>query len=468
MTKAGMPILKKLNNFLFDKKQYLFWFFLFGLSLALHAKHLFNSDEGIVLEGAWNLFNGKEIYKDFFELTPPGAYYLIFFIWNIFGVSYWTAKIIFVISLCLSSFGIFKIWEALSPNKEKKWLIYLSLIFFIFSTGYWPIISYYTLNLLFIIWAAYFCLSGLQTEKAKYFFYSGILSALAVFSLHNRAIFFIISVSFFIFGLAIKQKKISLIKLSAFYSSSCILFSIFLFSFWPIKLLYEDLIKFPILNYTETASVSYFLLISFIAFFLILLLLLRKSIEKKLLLLFSIQFFLLLSSYSLADHYHIINSIFALYIILPILLEQYKKNLIVIALSGSLILIVIAPSAISFNFSDYNLKLENQPFKKLIKNHCADSDFIYAGPFLPGIYFEARKLNPSRYSWLITNHHTKEQLDEAVYNIKKNNPSCAILNYNMVKKYKYDFNNPVDNYIFSNYTLTYRENNLYFFKKNVN
>jgi len=85
-----------------------------------------------------------------------------------------------------------------------------------------------------------------------------------------------------------------------------------------------------------------------------------------------------------------------------------------------------------------------------IKDNC-EGEYIYAGPFIPGFYFETKKLNPIKYSVLITDLNTKEHFSESKEQLKDKNPYCAVLNYAIVKKFDYNKNNEVDNYIFENY-----------------
>ena len=94
-----------------------------------------------------------------------------------------------------------------------------------------------------------------------------------------------------------------------------------------------------------------------------------------------------------------------------------------------------------------------------IENQCQDSPYLYAGPFLPGLYFETRKLNPTPYPFLITNQHTFEQFNNARNVLITHTPSCAVLNYGIVQKFNYNYNNPVDNFILENYTLVMQEGN---------
>jgi hypothetical protein len=93
---------------------------------------------------------------------------------------------------------------------------------------------------------------------------------------------------------------------------------------------------------------------------------------------------------------------------------------------------------------------------RYIKEHCNSSPYIYAGPFSSGYYFETRKLNPTRYSALLTNLNTNDQFLEAKDGIETHRPQCIVTDYAMVEKFNYSRENPVDRYIAANYKVAYR------------
>ena len=72
---------------------------------------------------------------------------------------------------------------------------------------------------------------------------------------------------------------------------------------------------------------------------------------------------------------------------------------------------------------------------------------FYAGPFLPGLYFEARILSPVSYSDLVTNQNTDKQFKQTEEELASAPPLCAITDYTMVKRFSHDTQNPVDTFI---------------------
>jgi Dolichyl-phosphate-mannose-protein mannosyltransferase len=141
---------------------FLFWTSLIVVTILLHFDHSLNSDEGVTLNGAWNLFNNRQLYIDFYEIIPPGSFFIFFFIWKIFGVSFLSAKIVSIIFLVFGIVGLCKIGQLITKNNV---VIFLILLAFIFMSCWWPLINHNALNLTFLIWACYFFIRGLNGLK---------------------------------------------------------------------------------------------------------------------------------------------------------------------------------------------------------------------------------------------------------------------------------------------------------------
>lgn len=448
------------------KPRNLGWPFLILVLLLFHANHPFNSDEGIILEGAWNLINGRKLYIDFFEFVAPGSFYLIFWAWKIFGVSYFVAKSLAIIIFFLSLIGIYKI----SQENLKDKLNLLPPLLFLLSSLYWPLINHNTFNIFFIVWATYFFLKGLLPNSGNNFIISGLFCGLAILFLQQRGIVLLFSFVSFLLVLFLKEKKSSWLKLNLYFILSSLL-PLLVFLNWPLKILWENLIVFPSVNYMEVGKVPFSLLIIFLVVLCLMGGLFKGERSKKIWLLFYLQFLLLLSTIPRADLYHLSLILFPLYSILPLSFKKImplsprgKRCYYLIILL--VVLIIISRARLIIYINPFFCSPKDNKVISYIKDNCQNSKYLYAGPFIPGIYFETRRLNPSPYSFLITNHHTKEQFLEAKEAIKRHRPSCAVLNYGWATKFNYDKNNPLDNYILDNYKLIFQDRGFLVYKIN--
>lgn len=462
------PISEKndIKKNLFNKINFFWWLGVFVFILAIHSFHRLDSDEGLVLSIAWGIHNGKLLYKDIFEFVAPGSFYLIAGIWKIFGVNYFIANFTSAAAIFLSAYGLFRISFTLTKNK----FAYVASLFFLISSIYWPIISYHTFNLLFLIWAVYFSLKSLNCKKYIYPLLSGLFFGLAIIFLQHTGLAIFGAAALFFLLLALIEKNFFRLKQLSTLAVSAFLIVGSLFLKWPPALLFKNLIIFPFSNYQESASVPYGLIYIFLCFLVFIFYLLKNEKKLEHYFIFYIQIILLLSTYSLADHFHVTKFLFPIYALMPLAISsiKLKKFFLQIAFyffTCALALIIIAPSLISLRYSQFfNYNNDNKVITRA-QELCAGSEYIYAGPFLSGFYFEMRKKNPSPHYWLITNHHTEGQFNEALEGLKKYRPNCAILNYNMVKKYRYNQNNMLDKYIFNNYNYIESINSIMFYQK---
>lgn len=442
-----------------DKKAVLIWISLFLILIFLHSRHILNSDEGLILEGAWNLFHQKTLYLDFFANRVPGAYYFTFWVWKIFGANYAVAKFASLLFVFFSAIGIYKICQTISQSRAN----YLVPLLFIISSASWPIINHSTLSLFFIVWATYFFLKGLSSRTAFNFILCGLLTGLTVIFLQHKGLALLAAFLSFSALVAFIKKDSPLIKLNAYLFISSLLPVLLLFFVWPAQILFDNLILYNLFHYIEKNKVGLGLLVFFSSFFLSFIWILKKEKLAKVWLLICLQLFLFLSIIPRPDIYHIALAIFPLYALFPLALKRIKlfhKSAVFgfSALSGLAILIILKPVVLSLFMYPPFYTLEKSNTILFIKEQCP-GEYIYAGPFLPGIYFETRKLNPTPYPVLITGIQTNEQFKEAVRSLKTFQPLCAVLNYAIVEKFNYDKNNPVDNFIKNNYLIVYEENN---------
>ncbi|MDD4332604.1 MAG: hypothetical protein PHT51_00645 [Patescibacteria group bacterium] len=448
-----MKIIKKILIFLEElkKNKYLYFFLLFSLTAFIHAYNFFDSDEGAILAGSWEMINNKIPYTDFFAFIAPGSFYLIFWLWKIFGAKYLIAKTAAIIIIFFSAIGIFKINELI----KKSYLNLLPPLIFVILSVNSPIINHNYFAILPSIWSVYFFLLALKKNN-YYFMISGFLSGLTVLFLQHKGLILIAALFSFLVLLSILKKK--------FYAKAMLTFLLFsilpllILLKWPLKLLYYNLIIFPYFNYWETNKLPLTLFLFFFIFYLIIILLLKKEKNEQIWTLLYLQFFLLISSLTRPDIYHLILSIFPLLCLLPLAilialnsndLNNIHLKILLFFLAISMSLYCVASSFITF----FYYQIGNYRLIEYIKTNCQESPYIYAGPFMPEYYFETKKLNPTPYSFLITRQNSEEQFAEAKKYLEKFKPACALLNYELVEKFGYNKNNPVDKYLEENYKI---------------
>lgn len=434
------------NNIFFFLKKYWWWGILTALLIILHSNHLLNSDEGHTLNGAWNILNGKKIYVDFFEFFAPGSYYLLALWWKIFSVSYLSAKILSLIIILVGAIGLYHLARYFNI---KQWT-WLPPLLFILASSTWPTINHNVFVITMAIWSVYTFIHIFKdfTNKRMYLL-SGFMVGLTSLFLQHKGIALAFVCIIFLVILLIK-KIISIKYIWLFLVGACIPMLI-LFIFWKPSLIFYNLIEFPLKHYSETTFISLkmWFLITLISGILFFVLYKKERTNYDFLYFGSTQLFLLFSVLQLADWDHISLILFPAFVMVAMVLEKKSCPIFLKLYIACIVGVVVI--AVVYNHIRLGLLFlrPDQSLYQTIKTHCPGS--IYSGPFLPGLYFEFRKINNLPFSTLITNQNTPEQFTLAAELLKKNQPDCLFLNYKIVEKYGYNKNNPVDIFFMKNY-----------------
>lgn len=435
------------NKFKIFLKKYWWWFLFILIIIIFHSSHLLDSDEGVILNGAWNIINGKRLYVDFFEFVSPGSYYLTAIWWKFFSVSYLSAKILALSLLLLGGVGVFQ----LGKQFGLKYFIWIPPLFFFLSSIFWPIINHNTFSLVFLIWSVVFGFIALKGPNQKFiFFLTGFLCGITTVFLQHKG-FIVVSYFSLIFSYLVFLKKKIYLKSFLFFGVGFIIPLLILCFLWSPLLLFSTLISFPLGHYLETNLVS-LILWSCVGFFSVILYIIITHFQKnKYTFLYPylliLQIFLLISVLPRADLHHLTQVLFPFFILLTVVFENIKLKTVFKKL------IIIFFFVCIFFFLIISVPLFKKPPSELyqtINYYCQNNSF-YSGPFLPGLYFEFRKHNQLPYSILITNQQTPAQFKQAAQILNENPPHCVVLNYTMVKKFNYTTDNPVDNFIQTHY-----------------
>lgn len=446
---------------------YLFWIIFFLLTLILHSNYILDSDEGVVLEGAWNIINGRQIYEDFFAIVTPGSYYLVAGLWRLTGVSYWSANTLAVIALFLSAFGTYRVSRRLGG----RWF-YAPPLFLVLASWAWPLISYHVFSLATLIGALYHFCRGLDQGSRREMIYSGLLSAATLWFLQTKGGVLIFVFSTFLFFHFLLTKKKIYRQQAVYYLVFSLIPLIPWFIFWSPETLYQHLWVFPVFNYHDIINHSLNLWLAVLILWLMsVLFLIKNHNSPKVYLLLYLQLMLLLSALSLPDWFHIVLALVPLYILFPLIIDKifelsFNFRWLFLALLLVLAIGLMEPSLERIWTVRPFRTVASQPLFMQIAVHCQQDRYLYAGAFIPGVYFESRRLNATSFSWLITRHHTPEQFQLAREALADKKPECAVLSPLFVGKYGYDSDNPVDNYIRANYRVIWSDANFQLFKMN--
>ncbi len=439
-------------RFLFNKKllqQSLPWIIFSAALFLFHWRYELNADEGAILNAAWNIINGKKLYTDTFEFIAPGTPYLLAAWWKITNSSYVSAKII---SLVVLLSGTIAVYLTSAQFSLKRWK-FLAPAAFVIASSFWQPINHNTFNIVAIAWGLYFIVKATYNPKCiTNFVATGFCLGLSIAVLQHKGLAVSLVVGLLILFFSVRS----------FFNPSAIgayllglaipLLPIFLY--WPSSLLYENLIVFPSKQYQGVNALPLLLWIGCTACSLLLFAFVAQNARAKskpaLIILLLTGIFLLIMSLPRPDGAHILLALTPFYIILAVFFETFlnqKLELILFTLLWLLCSGLIIAQTPPFSKTA-------QTILSKIQKSCKDSSTIYAGPFMPNLYFELRTLSTTRFSMLFTGMNTEAQFSEAAKELQNNPPACVIVNYSMVERFNYNQDNPVDLFIAKNYFLT--------------
>lgn len=454
---------KTINTRLANKHTTIFWFTLSLVFILLNSVNALDSDEGVILEGAWAIHNDKTPYIDFFEIITPGSFYINYLAWLITGPSYLASKTVGITCLMLAAVGSYASARLITGRESKYNLI--SPIFICLSSSFWPTINHNTYNITLLIWATYFHLLFLSGKSERALVYSGFLTGFAfLFLQHKSLLFFIATIGFHVARGSNRRIPTTLVILR--YTGTFLL-PIILLMKWPPDLLAKDLFIFPANNYVAVNKTSllpfwFALTLTFFTFLPTI-----KSRNKKMTYMLALQCLMLPSALQRTDITHVSLAMFPTIIaIAPYLLDNPIKistsslarlipavTFLTLTAVSTSTLAYNASAVIYDNLTGNNARNNARKVLSFIQQLCPT---LYAGPFTPGLYFETRTINPTPYSVLLTGFNTQLQFEDAVRHLEKSKPKCAIIENNRISiKYHHTIDNPVEHFIQSNYKHAY-------------
>lgn len=438
--------------------KYAYWGVLSFALILFNSFHQLDSDEGVVLEGAWGILQGRDLYTDSFQYIAPGSFYVVAWLWQLVTPDYYLAKIFSSLAIIFTSLAIYR--TSLLVLSEKSILPYFGPAVYCMASVLWPTINHNTFNVFWMAWAMYYCTKATLTRSLFDYVAAGMTTGISVLFLQHKGVAFFLPVLFLYLGIALKHRTLDQSKGPLLYAFSFLL-PLAVFLRWPLSVLYEQLIDFPRHNYLEVNKVSSLPLIIASIYVAMAFLSLRNRLTNAVALLFVIQISLLLTSVQRTDISHVLIVMFPLVALTPLVFLELKKTNTLrlasctyagLAIGASILISIVAILVINARTVFYDATKEG--FKPLFDYLAVNCPSFYAGPFLPGLYFEAKKTNPLSFQLLLSNFNTVPQFDKARRELEASPPRCAVVDYRMVEKFGYKKQNPVDDFIENNYLLS--------------
>ena len=431
---------------------------LFVATALLHGDYIVSSDEGGVINAAWQLWNGLQLYTDVKEFTPPGSAWFILAGWQIFGEpSYVLTALVSMCMLTLSAIGV---WGS-TYRYTAQWSASLlaSGLWLLASRGY-VLINHNTYSSILAVGVLGMLLhvtSKQSAYSAVRYSVLGFLLGLTLIVLHTKGILLLLACLLAIWWTQRTQFKSALAMLLA----GLIIPVLPVLSLWHPLVLWEAWFLLPWQNsYLAYSVFQTPVLVLQIVILLGMFLLWRQERASVFGILLICQTALWLSSANLIDVGHMLVNSFPAGIALVLWINRIlPKQLLMLAASMVSLLVLTAGSVITISrptiWNPASYPTASVP--ALRHSAIQEADYVFAGPFVPGIYFELRKPNP------FTETHNFTLCDDVcqqatVSTLETVQPEYALLDYSIVEQYGYNQDNLLDNYISEHYTACPNQN----------
>jgi hypothetical protein len=444
---------------------YIFWPLLILFTFFYYGYHPLSSDEGLLLNASWQIWNGKKMYVDFVEYISPGSAYSIFWLWKLFGTpSYFIAKAYLIVSWLFSALGVFFILKLFFRKNITAMIV---ILFWLFACGIHPLVNHNTFSSLAAVWALLFFLRASSNDSFKRYYnwiLAGVFSALTLYFLQTKGLMiFAAGCLIALIGSGEKLGK-KLSNLLSYVAPILALTSVS-FIFWKPSTLFYTLFIFPnqagYMQHTYIVPLYVFLQLG------ISLIMLGYALwikNKQMLALGIFQSALFLSSSNIVEICHFMVNSFPFWIFLALILEKYFIKpaqsrprifglaafcLLTWLLFIGLMLIFMKVDLFQDNIISVDLLQRQHPLDLLQIKEMKQAKYMYGGPFIPGLYYEFRKENPFFISnMLLCDQKCHEKMLLIFQSVK---PEFALLCYGVNDFLHYNSDNPVDNYIRSAY-----------------
>ncbi len=440
----------------------LFWGCVAFIALLVFSTHLLSSDEGTVLNAAWQLWHGKHLYVDFVEFITPGAPYVVFFTWKLLGAaSYVGAKLVSILFFVLAAVGLYQCTKHVVRRPEHA--LFAALVLIPLSA----VAANHNIYSAFVaVWFLDALLRAIDRPRVPQALTVGFWSGLTFLFLQTKglALLAVAIVLLLVFGSADVRSRFS-------RAGSAVLGFLIpvapLFLAWGWRTLIDAWFLLPMRGaYLAHTLVQPAVLAAEVLLVALMVLAAVRWRDRRLWALAAVQAALFLSSLNLVDIYHLLFNAFPCVVFSAAVLSRARgrwpfhlpahpgrhPEYVALLPAAVALLTFFRPSPLvaPFYSSIYYVDLMGHGLGGIFNDPRVEAaPSIYAGPFLPGFYFELRKPNPFPVSNLMLCDGACQSRMIGVF--QQAAPEFAFLGYAITDVFGYDHNNPLDTYIRMHY-----------------
>ena len=435
----------------------------FLLTMVLSRSFVIQSDEGYTLNAAWQLWNGMKMYDDFRLFVGPGSGYAIFLLWKVIGSpSYLAAR---WLSLVLSLSSTTAFYLVLRRLGVRGVSLAAAVIAWLCVSSLYVLLNHNSFSSFAAIW---FLLAFLRVarrgpgepDRTRDHVLLGAAAGLVFLFLPIKGSLLAFSAAAFLFVIGFRGRVFRpLPELSGGFVAVVAP----LFAIWRPATLIRQWLIIPITgNYLGHTYASSGYVVAAIAVVVGMSWVAIRLRDRALKALAVTQAALFVGmSHNMELSHFAINSfplvVFTFFVIHERIARPRERGEIspalVTAMFVGTILVWTATTAAGARWAEVSVWhadiLGRRP-KMVVRPRIAQAHAIYAGPFLPGLYYLFKKKTPFFVSETVVCDDACQR--RLVVQLSEVNPELAFLDYDMIARLNYPQTGPVDLYLRDHYT----------------
>jgi hypothetical protein len=413
-----------------------------------------------------------KMYDDFRQFVAPGSAYSIYLLWKVVGhPSYLAARLL---SLVFSFSSTTAVYLVLRREGVRGINLAFSVSAWLLACPVYALLNHNSFSSFAATWFLLLFLRVARDERrsqARDILDHFLVGAAAgvVFLFHQtKGLFLAVGAAAFAFSIGFKKRDY---RPGLAVGAGFIVVVAPLFVIWSPALLVRQWFIIPLTgNYLGHTAASGVIAVTSVAITCGMAWVAMRRGDRRLKALAVTQAALLACmSHNMEIHHLAINSFPTIIFVSVMIHEWLKRKGVKPILSGETMMAIVlalfvlglvsSPAGHGFwTFSPLYvdiLKLRPRPI--LFSNRrVSEAHAIYAGPFLPGLYFEFKKKNPYFVSeTIVCNDECQQRL---VAQLSTTKPEVAFFHYDMIRNLSYDQSSPVDLYFRERYVLCHGEN----------
>jgi hypothetical protein len=437
--------------------------------LLVQRSFLLHSDEGHTLSAAWNLWNGRRMYDDFRLWFSPGSGYAVYLTWALVGSpSFLAAR---VTSLLLAFSSNVAVYLILARRGVRGLGLAVTVLAWVLASAQYVLLNHNTLSSFAACWCLLLFLRAQErdrdgaTRRFRDHVWVGVSAGVVVLFLQTKGLMLLAATAGFTLLAAGVRRGVG--AAAALVGGAVAVVAPLLLVWRPGVLVREWFMVALSGGYLGHTGASRPLAIACVLVAGGLVAIALRLRDRLLIAIAVFQAVLVASFlYNVDAHHAAINS-FPLLVFVPLALQRWVERraaapaarpekfsaTVIMAIVVAMFALVLATPAGRPLFKQSTLYLDfirRQPRNLFPQPRVAAAQAIYAGPFMPGLYFALGKKNPFFVSEMTVCNDQACQL-RLLAEIREVKPEIAFLNYDMIRHLGMDPNNPVDAYFRDHY-----------------